>query len=300
MNQTFLANVAAALAAVSAGASVVATRYVVGETDPVTLAFYRYVIAAPCMLPFLLARPAGVRMTGRDMLAIAALGALFFGLFPWAFSAALKYTTAARGSVGLAMIPIATLLIASALGRERLTGLKGISVVLAFLGVTVAFSNGLFNGGDSRTLLIGDGLMMLAVLCGAAYSALARPYLARFGALYVTALAMIVGVVFLAPLSGLSGGLDGWPTFTPMGWGAVIFLGTVGGAIQFALYTWALRWIAPSRTAIYLTLNPVSAMLLATALLGEPLTTELLIGLVLVASGIILANRPSPPRPARA
>src|SRR6266511_702745 len=56
INTYTLANLAAATAALSAGASVVATRLLVGETDPVTLAFYRYVIAAGCLAPVLFVR----------------------------------------------------------------------------------------------------------------------------------------------------------------------------------------------------------------------------------------------------
>jgi drug/metabolite transporter (DMT)-like permease len=53
-----------------------------------------------------------------------------------------------------------------------------------------------------------------------------------------------------------------------------------------------LRWLPPSRTVIYLTLTPISAMLLAALLLGEAITLMLLIGLGLVLSGIFVANRP--------
>jgi drug/metabolite transporter (DMT)-like permease len=88
MNLTLAANLAAALAAISAGASVVATRFVVDEIDPVDVAFLRYAVAAPCMAPFLLTKARNASLGGRDICAIAALGGLFFGLFPWAFSAA--------------------------------------------------------------------------------------------------------------------------------------------------------------------------------------------------------------------
>ncbi|MGA6939598.1 MAG: EamA family transporter, partial [Pseudolabrys sp.] len=53
MNRSLLANVAACCAALCAGASVVVTRFAVGEIDPVTLAFYRYAIAMICLLPVL-------------------------------------------------------------------------------------------------------------------------------------------------------------------------------------------------------------------------------------------------------
>lgn len=296
VNRTLLANLAAAAAAVSAGASVVATRYAVGETDPVSLAFYRYAVAAPCLAPFLWTHAPGHRIPARDMVAMLLLGGLFFGLFPWAFSAALQHTSAARGSIGLATIPIVTLLLARAFGRETLTPLKAFSVVLAFAGVAVAIGDGLGTASGSGQFLLGDGLMMCAVVCGATYSALAGPYLKVHGPMFVTALGMVAGVALLAPLSALSGGLSEIPRFSTGGWLSVLFLGTVGGALQFALYTWALKWIAPSRTAIYLTLNPISAMLLAVWLLDEGLTAALLAGFVLVASGIVLANREAPAR----
>jgi drug/metabolite transporter (DMT)-like permease len=68
----------------------------------------------------------------------------------------------------------------------------------------------------------------------------------------------------------------------------VIFLGTVGAAIQFSLFTWALRWLLPSRAVIYLTLSPITAILLAGVMLGEAVTPVLIVGFVI--AGIFVAN----------
>ena len=70
------------------------TRFAVGEIDPVTLAFYRYAIAMICLLPVLPFVWPKTRVPAADVTTIALLGAAFFGFFPWAFSAALQYTTA--------------------------------------------------------------------------------------------------------------------------------------------------------------------------------------------------------------
>jgi drug/metabolite transporter (DMT)-like permease len=291
MHTYTLANLAAAAAALSAGASVVATRLVVGETDPVTLAFYRYVIAACCLAPMLFVRWPRVGVPVRDLAALAALGALFFGFFPWAFSASLYYTTAARGAIGLATIPIQTLLVAVCFGREALTRTKILSVSLACAGIVVAIGSAALHirGVDS---LMGDALMLLGALCAAVYSVFSRPVLQRYDALFVTAAAMGCGAFTLFPLAAMSGAVTAVPAFTSHGWCALLFLGTMGGAMQFALFTWALRWLPSSRTVIYLTLTPISAMLLAALLLGEAITLMLLIGLGLVLSGIFVANRP--------
>ena len=289
INKSTQANLAAATAAFSAGASVVATRLVIGETAPVTLAFYRYVIAVACMapiLPFLWPRTG---VPGREIVKIAMLGALFFGFFPWAFSAALQYTTAARGAIGLATIPIQTLIVAVLFRREALTRGKTLSVGLAFAGIVVVFGPAALAVTSTDTLL-GDGLMLLGAFSAAIFSVFGRNVLGRHGPVFVTALAMVFGLLALFPLAFASGAVESWPIFTRDGWFALIFLGTLGGAIQFSLFIWALRWLPPTRTVIYLTLNPISAMILAVQILGESITLVLAIGLFFVLSGILLAN----------
>ncbi len=285
----FLANMAAATAALSAGVSVVATRYVVGETDPVSLAFYRYVVAGLCMLPLLavLWPKDGIRHI--EIGKIALCGALFYGFFPWAFSAALDFTTGARGAIGLATIPIQTLVVAALFGKEALTLRAVVSVLLAFTGIAAVFGPEALSA-DRPDLLTGDFLMLLAGFSAALYSVFGRPTLMRNGPLFVTALAMVFGCLFLMPVAWAVNDAVFRPDFTGAGWGAVLFLGTLGGAIQFSLFTWALRWLPPSRTVIYLCLNPISAMALSAGLLGEPVTLMLLVGLVLVLGGVLAAN----------
>ncbi len=295
VNKILWANAAALTAALSAGACVVATRLVIGESDPVSLAFYRYVIGAVCLAPVLIfAWPQG-GLRRKDYLQIAILGAIFFGFFPWAFNASLQYIPAARGAIGLATIPIQTLIVAVLFGRENLSRWKVISVILAFAGIALVFGPAALEV-SGHNYLLGDSLMLLGAFSAAIYSVFARATLVHLGPLFVTALAMLCGALVLAPLSlsgfgAAAGGLS-WPEFSTAGWLAVLFLGTFGGAIQFSLFTWALRWLPPTRTVIYLTLNPVSAMLLAALLLDETVTLILIAGLALVLSGVFVANTP--------
>lgn len=121
MNKMLLAHGAAAVAALSAGTAVVVTRFVMAETDPLSLVFYRYVVSVLCFVPVLAAiRPR--HSVGLDEYAkIAMFGILFFVMFPWAFNASLQHIPAARGADELAPIPIQVLLIAAIFGREQPT-----------------------------------------------------------------------------------------------------------------------------------------------------------------------------------
>ena len=287
MNRILWAHAAALASAISAGAAVVATRFVIGETDPLALVFYRYVVSIICFVPVMPMLWPKERLAAAEYVKIAAFGILFFVFFPWCFNAALHYNPAARGAVGLATIPIQTLLVAVAFGRETLTGAKMAGVALAFCGILVAFGASAFGGGDGGSLK-GDGYMLLGVFCAAVYSVFGRATLMKHGALFVTALGMVFAVSALLPVIAIEQGGLALPVFTTKGWIAVIFLGSVAGAVQFSLFMWALRWLPPTTTVLYLTLNPIAAMVLGILLLGEHLTAELVAGMALVLLGIVI------------
>jgi drug/metabolite transporter (DMT)-like permease len=263
---------------------------VISETDPISLVFFRYLISVVCFAPFLPALWPREQPSIPDLAKIALLGVLFFVLFPWAFNASLAINPAARGAVGLATIPIQTLLVAAAFGREPLTLNKGIGVLLAFSGIAVAVGAAAI-GSEPSDHLHGDVLMLLGVLCAAIYSVFSRPTLMRHGALFVTALGMAFAVVALLPVMLVKGGgVIALPELSRNGWLALLVLGTLAGTLQFSLFMWALRWLPPTTTVLYLTLNPLIAMVRGSVLLGEALTIDLVAGMILVLAGILVGN----------
>jgi drug/metabolite transporter (DMT)-like permease len=294
---------AATVASVCFGASVVATRFVVGQTEPVTLAFLRYGMATLCLSPVLYAAWSA-RMPRRDLLAISGLGVLFFGLFPWSFSAALVHLPSSRVATIIATTPLVTLVISHLRGVERITPAMALGQLVALAGLyfalgTTSSPQAAVQGAAAASggsLLLGVALTFFAVLCGALYNVFSRPFLKRYPPLHVSAISMAAGTIALALPAGLRGVFAHAPRFTGTGWAAVLFLGTFGGAVGFTLWIWALQRSTPSRVAVFLALNPVTATLLGVLLLGEVITWRFVLGLACVIAGISLANRR--PRPA--
>ncbi len=81
MNKMIQASLAAALASISFGASVVVTRYVISDIEPMLLAFLRFLIASLCLAPIFLVG-AQERLRAFDLAAISALGVVFLDSFP--------------------------------------------------------------------------------------------------------------------------------------------------------------------------------------------------------------------------
>lgn len=287
-------DVAAASAAVFFGTSVVATRFVVTQVDPLSLAFLRYVIACLCFIP-ITRQFATASYSRRDLVAIRALGVMFFGIFPWTFSAALTYIPSSRVAVELAAMPLLTLLVSRARGYDQITAPKLIGQLLAFIGLWIALRPTSATPTGASNAWIGDVLIGVTALCGATFNVFSRPFLQRYPSIHVTSLSMFAGVVFLTPFAVTQTIRHGLPAFTSSGVLAVLFLGVLGGAVGFGLWIWALERSTPSRVAVFITLNPITAVFLGAVLLHEEISARLIMGLIFVLSGILVATwRPRP------
>jgi drug/metabolite transporter (DMT)-like permease len=283
-----LALAAAAAVGVQVGAAMVATRFVVQDIGPASLALLRYAIAVLCLAPFV-AAAGPVRFARRDLAAIMGLGIVQFGVLIALLNIGLRFMPSTRAALLFATFPLLTMVVAALLGRERLSGMKAAGVVLSIAGVGVTLGESLLVAGG-RGEWIGALAVLAAALCGAVCSVLYRPYLARYPTLPVGALAMLASVVFLAGFAAAEGLFSGAFALTGSDWAAVLFIGASSG-IGYGLWLWALKETTPTRVTVFLSLSPVTAAFLGVGLLGEALTPGAILGLVAVAGGLWLATR---------
>ena len=226
-----------------------------------------------------------------DWPAVAALGICFFGLFFIFYNIAVAYTTAARASLALSTLPLQTMLVGALLGVEPLTARKSAGVGIAILGVFAALASGLSAAPPGAWR--GELIMTAAVLCMAFYNVLSRPFIQRSSALGFLTVGMGCGAAVLT-LAGLATDrIAILGAFGPPQWIAGIYLGIGGGALAFILWVLALERASPTRVANTMTVNPIAAALLAALLVDEPITLNLVVGLVAVFLGIWIATTES-------
>ena len=280
---------AAAATGVLVGAAIVATRYVIGQTDPASLALWRYGIGVLCLLPLvLLMRQAAIARA--DLLPICLLGIVQFAGLILLHNYSLRHIPAALGALIFTTLPLLTLVIGAAVGREPITLYKAAGVGLTIVGVALALGDRLAApAGDGGLVWLGALAMVGSAFCGALCSVLYRPYLERYPALQVSFLAMIASVAFLCLPAAGAGFFSQAPRFTGAGWLVVLFLGISSG-LGYYLWLWALRHTTPTRVTIFLALSPLTATALGVLLLDEPVSAPFLLGLVAVALGLWLAH----------
>ena len=285
---------AAVLSSALGGTSIGATRFVRHAVDPLAIGAFRFGFGFVFLLPIALMQ-GGKWPARRDWAGVAGLGLLFFALFPILFNASLIFTTAARGALALSTLPLLTMVVAAVLGVEPLTARKTAGVIIATSGVAVALLSSLASAPDGAWR--GDALMVCAAFCMALYSVWSKPFIRRSAPVPFTTMAMSVGASFLIAVSTLRGSFAPVAAFGPPQWLAVSYLGLFGSALTFYLWAFALSRTTPTRVAISVTVNPITAALVGSVLLDEPIRWNLIVGLVAVFLGIWIATTSGGRRP---
>lgn len=270
-----------------------ATRFVIHATDPVTLGVFRFGTGFLILLPIALVMKSRWPK-GRDWIAVFLLGLLFFFAFSVLFNLAYSFTTAARGALTLSTMPLMTMLVAAALGVERIGARKTVGVLIAVAGVALALMLGLSNAPEGAWR--GELVMLAATFCISLYNVWSRPFIARSDPLAFLTAGMGAAALCLLTWALAIHGFDAVPQFGAPEWIAISYLGVVGSAGAFILWVFALGRTSPTKTAVTITVNPVFASIVGALAIGEGIGLNLIAGLAAVMAGIWIATTGAPDR----
>lgn len=262
--------------------------------QPVLLAGLRSLGVVICLGGFLWWRGRSVRLEPHQRRPAFWLGLLFAIEFVFLFTA-LDLTTVVRASILFYSMPVWLALGAHVLlPGQRLTRLKSLGLVVAFIGVAWAILSGASNDIDGQGNLTGDILALLAAVCWAAIGLCTRatslrevtPRVQIFYQVLISAPLLILGSLAFGPL------LREVTVITYAGLAFQIALVSFG----FPFWIWLLSLYPPSGVASFSFLGPVFGVLLGWGLLGEAISPQIIAALGLVAVGLVLINRPAKPQ----
>ena len=229
---------------------------------------------------------------GRALTGVALFGLVNFGLGYAFLYWALQEANAGTAQVVLALVPLATFLLAVVQRVEpfRVLGLLG--AIIAAAGVVWLF----LESAEGVSLAA-----LMALLGSAICFAQAGIVVKKFPPVHPVAenaLAMAIGGGVLLVLSLIVGEPRTLPTETST-WLSVIYLVLLGSVALFLLVLFVLhRWTA-SASAYSLLLMPIMTIVLGVVLLDEPVTPSLLAGAALVVLGVYVGVFVRPARRGR-
>jgi len=175
---------------------------------------------------------------------------------------------------------------------ERMTRRTAAGFVVGFLGIVVLIWPELWRGGTGgRGFVLGVIFLQIACLgwsIGSSYSKRHGRHENVFGA---AAAQMLAGGVMMLALGTVRGEWAslGFSTRTAVALGYLSTVGAIGG---FVAYTYALRHLPVSLVSLYAYVNPVIAVALGVAVLGEPFTSRMALAAALVFGGVAIVRAP--------
>ena len=243
------------------------------------LALYRAVLAAALIGLFLLLtrQRIPVRALGRELVLLLfsgmAMGINWILLFE-----AYKYTTVAISTLSYYFAPVIVTLVCPILFKEKLTGKQILCFVMSTIGLALVIGiTDLGSGGnDAIGVLFGLGA---AVFYAAVI--LLNKFIRGVAGIHRTFLQFLAAIVILAPYVALSGGVT-LGSMDGSGWICLLIVGLVHTGITYCLYFSSLKELPGQKAAILSYVDPLVAVVLSVAVLGEPIAPLQIVGGVLI------------------
>jgi drug/metabolite transporter (DMT)-like permease len=258
---------------------------------PVSLAFWRWVVAVAFLLPFgirsLINEWQVIKSNFRYLLLTALIGVTIFNTLIYVAG---HTTTAVNLSLIAITIPIFILILSQIFYREMITMKKAAGVFITITGILLLISNG-----SVATLLhirfaIGDLLMLLASIIFAFYSILVKKIPARLSMNAFLLSTFIMGLIPLFPLYLWERSVYGAGTFGSSTILSILYVGIFASLVAFFMWNKAILKIGPAKTSLVYYTLPVFSGVLALLFLDEPITGIHVFSMLLIISGIAIAS----------
>ena len=225
----------------------------------------------------------------RELAVLLALGAIGNGLYQVLFVEGVARTRASDAALVISAGPAFIAILGWLRGTERVSRRAWTGIALSIGGVALVVFGGSAAAAGQSTLL-GNGLVLAGSLCWAVFTVLLKPYTHRFDGVQLSAATMAAGALTLLVVGWPSVVAADWGAARPSAWGAIVYSGLAGLVIAYLFWYRGVRVLGPTRTAMYVNLQPVFALLIAWPVLGEQPGLPQLCGAAGVTAGLLLAR----------
>ena len=246
-----------------------------------SIGLLRYLAASAVMLVILLVKGIGFPKL-KDVPKFLLAGGIGFALYVTAFNKSVETINGATCSVISQFIPILTAVFSSIFLREKISFRGWLCIAMAFAGILVL---ALWNG--ALSVKPGVFWMLLAAVSLSIYNLLQRMFVRDYTPFQVTAYCIFGGTLFL--LLFLPGAIPEMKTASLVSWGAILYLGVLGGALGYVF--WAKAFSLAERTSDvsnFMFAMPLLTSLIGFLVKGEVPGVETILGGILIIGGMIL------------
>lgn len=280
------------LTAIFWGGTFIAGRVVAKNVDPFSAAFLRFAIASVFLLLLTWKIEGKLPALKRgQILPIVLLGMTGIFAYNVFFFSGLKVIEAGRAALIVATIPIFISIFSSFFFKEKLNLIKVAGIFISVSGAVIVITRG--NPVEILGGSLGWGELCIfgCVLSWTTYSLIGKAMMNSLSPLVLITYSVVIGAIGLFVPAYFNGVIRNLTHYSATDWVGIIYLAIFGTVIGFVWYYEGIKRIGATKAGLFINFVPISAILLGFFILGETITVSLLIGAVLVCSGVYLTNR---------
>ena len=262
------------------------------DISPVSLAFFRWFTATLCILPFTINSIfSQIKYWVRHLPHLFTAALTGVALFNTLIYIAGKSTSAINlALIGTTAAPVFVLLITAFYLKEKIRKEQVVGTMVCIFGIVLLLTKGNIQALAQLKLSPGDLWMIVAGFIFAIYTLLVKKKPALLSPVTYLGLLFLIGTLLLFPAYLVD--IQFSKSFV---WNTEIlfvflYLGIGASVLAFLFWNLSIARIGPSRTTLFTTLIPVFSTIEAIWFLNEPFTWFVLSSLVLVLTGLFIAN----------
>ncbi|WP_375749645.1 DMT family transporter [Vibrio sp. HN007] len=265
-------------------------RSVRGEIPPVSLSFYRWLIAAIILLPFTyqkIKKDWQLYLQSKYLVFISAISGV--SAFNTLVYLGLQSTSANNGMILNAFIPLLISVIGTVLFGLRLTTKQWVGVAISLTGVITVITQGEPLSLLSFTFNPGDLTVIAAMFCWAIYTLVLKRLPAEIDRVGLIAVQVLIGLFALLPfyiMETASGIATQWNQHVIF---SLVYVGLVPSVLAYLIYSACVERLGPTKAGLSTNLLPVFGILLSALFLGESLYMYQFVGMFMIFIGISLS-----------
>jgi drug/metabolite transporter (DMT)-like permease len=265
------------------------------ETMPAQLALGSRFVTAALLLGALVAARRGwraLRVTRYELGGAALLGVMLLGVGMSTVGLGQDYVPTGVAALLVAVTPVWIILL-RAVGGDRPRMVTWFGVALGLVGVAVLVLPGTDVAAVGDTSPQQRALWSFLIVLGSASWATGSWLQQRIptprDALTMSTYELLAGGLALVVMGMLRG--ERWPDLldaSVSSWAAWVYLVVIGSLIAFSAFVWLIDHAPISLVSTYAYVNPVVAVVLGTLVLGEALTSGVVVGGLIIIGGVAL------------
>jgi drug/metabolite transporter (DMT)-like permease len=277
------------------GSTYLAVKYAIATLPPLLMAGARFLLAGLVMSAVGRASAEYEKPTAAQWRTSFVVGALLLVGGNGGVVLAERYIPSSLAALLVAVEPFWIVLLGWLwLRQPRPSGKVLLGLLLGFGGVYLLVGEQL-GAGSGPMQLLSAGAVIGAAFCWAAGSLYGLRAPSPRSAVLGAGMQMLAGGALLLVLGLLTGEGHGLHLgqVSRASWLGFGYLVVFGSLVAFTAYSWLMKNAPAARVATYAYVNPVVAVLLGWAMLGEKLTGQMLVGAVVIVGSVVLITSPS-------